>query len=1278
MSPFRVFGRRRADAPVPGQMTDQHAIPVSADPAERMPTGAGHSAGGARLGADAPTPAAPEIPADRLAAVQAATREWTATLVEAGGPNNLLWAAETPAHVLDLTLAHPAGLTRLAAGNPTRLSDLVREQKALAAARVSASRIRAKARELVEDHGLTGACVAYGTATWTPSHASRIPAAPVLLRACTLRPVGGQGDHILELDGGVEVNPALLQYLRATAGLEIDAAALVDLAWPEGVFAPRRVQEELAKLCSSVPGFAVAPTVSATTFTYSKAAAVADLGALSALGQRLAAHDVVAALAGAPVPDVRAAPPLQDRGRGLVLDTDPDQQAAVEAVRRGGHLVIDAPPGTGATQTIANLISTYAADGRSVLLVTERRDSLRSLTARLDGVGLGGLVVELADGHAGHLATAQRFVGALDAVLAPENPDGDRVSAPVHSAALQALEAHVALFHEPRRPAGVSPAEIIDAVADLADAEPAPRTKVRLPRDVLDGIPLDGARRHAAALEELAELGAWDAGTSDDPWFGADLKTEDDAARAHAIVAGLAAGRVEDLQATMTEVFAGVRLPELPTVSSWGRLLHTVGEVRETLEAFRTEVFDLPLTELVDATAPAAQRHPEGPGWWSRWRLRRQARSLLRPGLPPPDLHAALARAHEQRSAWRDLAGPGGRPEIPPALDVAAEVYSGFAADLDWLDDRLPGAADRERLVDLDRAELDAVVARLTASPERIEVVPRVRGLLEEVRACGLGPLVEDLAARGVPADAVGRELWLCWWSSLADEHVLTDVGLTEFSGADLRAHAATFAVTDAATLTAQARLVRTLVRDRARTALAEHPGAERALRAAAAPDRDLPSPRDLLATHGTVLRALVPCLAVSPYALGALLPADLDRDLVIIDDAHGVATAAAVCAIARGRQVVLVGDPEQPGPASFTTIPMLTPRGLDGSPAPLGVLDAARTVLPVRTLRRLHRGVQGELVTLLNDLVYAGQLRALPGVGDVRTLSHELVDGVGMALEGSSAVESTSAEVERVAELVADGVAAHPDRSCGVLTLSEAHAERIEGALLRAAQSRPDLAAALASDGPERLVVLPVERAGSMVRDEVIVAVGYGRTPHGRVLRHFGALGANGGEHLLSRALTRARHRVTVVSSIGAEDLDPERLRTAGPQRLRELLAALATGSVSAVPTSGTSAPDVPALGRQLARRLRQAGLTVRENVGTGADRVELAVSSGPGAQEVAVETDGAVYAALPTARDRDRLRPAELERLGWRHVRVWMLDLYRDPAREVARIVSLSEHPS
>ncbi|MGL4746047.1 MAG: DUF559 domain-containing protein, partial [Dermatophilaceae bacterium] len=61
------------------------------------------------------------------------------------------------------------------------------------------------------------------------------------------------------------------------------------------------------------------------------------------------------------------------------------------------------------------------------------------------------------------------------------------------------------------------------------------------------------------------------------------------------------------------------------------------------------------------------------------------------------------------------------------------------------------------------------------------------------------------------------------------------------------------------------------------------------------------------------------------------------------------------------------------------------------------------------------------------------------------------------------------------------------------------------------------------------------------------------------------------------------------------------------------------------------------------------------------------------PGRLLLAVESDGPRYASAPSTRDRDRLRAEHLSRLGWRHLRVWSTDLYRDPAREVARVLDV-----
>jgi hypothetical protein len=61
-----------------------------------------------------------------------------------------------------------------------------------------------------------------------------------------------------------------------------------------------------------------------------------------------------------------------------------------------------------------------------------------------------------------------------------------------------------------------------------------------------------------------------------------------------------------------------------------------------------------------------------------------------------------------------------------------------------------------------------------------------------------------------------------------------------------------------------------------------------------------------------------------------------------------------------------------------------------------------------------------------------------------------------------------------------------------------------------------------------------------------------------------------------------------------------------------------------------------------------------------------------------VAVETDGTRYAAMGSTRERDRLQAERLRRLGWEYVRIWSTDLFRDPARDVARISAMVRQAS
>ena len=107
-------------------------------------------------------------------------------------------------------------------------------------------------------------------------------------------------------------------------------------------------------------------------------------------------------------------------------------------------------------------------------------------------------------------------------------------------------------------------------------------------------------------------------------------------------------------------------------------------------------------------------------------------------------------------------------------------------------------------------------------------------------------------------------------------------------------------------------------------------------------------------------------------------------------------------------------------------------------------------------------------------------------------------------------------------------------------------------------------MAAFFDADAAEPFVVVDATEAGGLVRDVVLVTVGYGRTPHGRMLHQFGAVGEAGGAELLLSAVTRARESMVVVCGFGLDDLDPARLKTPGARALRDVLATAAAAGVS------------------------------------------------------------------------------------------------------------------
>src|SRR5262249_47445912 len=137
---------------------------------------------------------------------------------------------------------------------------------------------------------------------------------------------------------------------------------------------------------------------------------------------------------------------------------------------------------------------------------------------------------------------------------------------------------------------------------------------------------------------------------------------------------------------------------------------------------------------------------------------------------------------------------------------------------------------------------------------------------------------------------------------------------------------------------------------------------------------------------------------------------------------------------------------------------------------------------------------------------------------------------------------ESASREVEEVVSQVLLHAQTRPDESLGVIAMGIKHANRIQAALDRALDLRPDLSDFFSLDREERFFVKNLETVQGDERDAIILSIGYGKAVNGDLPHRFGPLTQEVGYRRLNVAVTRAKRRICVISSFSHDEIDLDR----------------------------------------------------------------------------------------------------------------------------------------
>ncbi len=401
------------------------------------------------------------------------------------------------------------------------------------------------------------------------------------------------------------------------------------------------------------------------------------------------------------------------------------------------------------------------------------------------------------------------------------------------------------------------------------------------------------------------------------------------------------------------------------------------------------------------------------------------------------------------------------------------------------------------------------------------------------------------------------------------------------------------------------------------------------------------------------MLTALKPCWAMSPLEVSQLLPGDKQYfDVVVFDEASQVTPADAIPSILRGERVVVAGDQQQLPPTAFFVgsdeDPTPDDEYDDDGDAPLdsgttgfeSILDVLTAILPARTLGWHYRSQDERLIAFSNVYFYDQSLLTFPGVHGDDCLRHIKVDAPRPGLDAN---ESASGEVVAVVEAILDHAATRPSESLGVIALGQVHAERITEALRRARPEHPELDGffdGVTVSGDEPFFVKNLERVQGDERDAIILSIGYGkRNANGQLTYHFGPILTEKGERRLNVAITRARRRLTLVSTFGAEDMDPSRSDRRGVELLRRYLQYVASGG-NDLGSGPKENPKLNAFEIDVRDRLVAAGIPVIAQYGVSGYSIDFVATDRdqPGRFVLAIECDGA---QLPLAADSQRPRP-------------------------------------
>jgi hypothetical protein len=414
---------------------------------------------------------------------------------------------------------------------------------------------------------------------------------------------------------------------------------------------------------------------------------------------------------------------------------------------------------------------------------------------------------------------------------------------------------------------------------------------------------------------------------------------------------------------------------------------------------------------------------------------------------------------------------------------------------------------------------------------------------------------------------------------------------------------------------------------------------------------------RNFFSSIPDLLPRICPCMLMSPISVAQYIEANgMKFDLVIFDEASQMPTCEAVGTVARGENIVVVGDPNQLPPTNFFTTSTFDEENTDMEDLESILDDCLALSLPSKHLIWHYRSRHESLISFSNSKYYDNKLLTFPSPDDLQSrIKYQYVKGLYDRGGSRQNKEEAKAVVEEIKKRLEDPHLS--GKSIGVVTFNSNQQSLIEDLLNSMFIKNPDLEK-VAMQLHEPIFIKNLENVQGDERDVILFSIGYGADKDGKVTMNFGPLNRDGGWRRLNVAVSRARYEMKVFSTLTSDQIDLNRTAAEGVAGLKDFLEYVEKGRL--VNKNGYDSENRDGFVENVAMELRKMGYEVRTNIGNSGYKVDIGIVNpyNPTSYLMAVICDGYNYSASRSSKDREIIQMDVLRNLGWDVYRLWIMD--------------------